>query len=162
MATPDIYLKLDSVKGEAKDQKHPDWIEVMSFSFSVSNQGSGSIGKGSGASRASLSDLCVTKYVDVSSPSLFLFCCVGKSFSTATLTVRKAGGENPVEYLKYDMEEVFISSVSTSGSDGGGIATETASLNFAKMKVTYTEQNPDGTPGADTPKWYSVKEHTHG
>ena len=76
------------------------------------------------------------------------------------MTVRKAGGDNPVEYLVYDMDEVFITNVSTSGSDGGGIATESVSLNFAKMTVTYTEQNADGSAGAATPKWYSVKEHT--
>lgn len=162
MAIPDIYLKLDSVDGEAKDQKHSGEIEIMSFSFGVSNAGSGAIGKGSGSSKANLSDLHVTKYVDKSSPGLFQGCCIGKSYPKATLTVRKAGGDNQVEYLKYDMDEVFITSVQTSGSDGGGIATETASLNFAKMEVTYTEQNADGSAGASTPKWYNVKEHTHG
>jgi type VI secretion system secreted protein Hcp len=162
MAVPDIYLKIDTIDGEAKDDKHKDWIEVNSFSFGVSNQGSGAIGSGSGASKAHLNDLSISKYVDKSSPGLFLNCCLGKSFATASLTVRKAAGDNPVEYLKYDMDEVFISSVSTGGADGGGIATENVSLNFAKMKVTYTEQNADGTAGTSTPKWYSVKEHTHG
>lgn len=157
-----MYLKLDGVDGEAKDTKHTSEMEIMSFSFGVSNQGSGAIGVGSGASKARVNDLTVTKYVDKASPGLFQNCCIGKSFGSAKLTVRKAGGTDPVEYLVYDMDEVFITNVSTSGSDGGGIATESISLNFAKITMTYTEQNADGSAGAATPKWYSVKEHNFG
>ena len=36
----------------------------MSFSFGVSNSGTGSVGTGSGASKASFSGLSVTKYAD--------------------------------------------------------------------------------------------------
>ena len=162
MAVADMYLKLDGVEGEAKDSKHTNEIEIMSFSFGVANQGAGAIGVGSGASKARVNDLTVMKYVDKSSPGLFQNCCIGKSFNSAKLTVRKAGGDSPVEYLVYDMDEVFISNVNTSGSDGGGIATENVSLNFAKMTVTYTEQEADGSAGVSTPKWYSVKEHTFG
>jgi type VI secretion system secreted protein Hcp len=162
MAVADMYLKLEGVQGEAQDDDHKNEIEIMSFSFGVSNQGSGAIGVGSGASKARLDDLSVTKYVDKSSPGLFQNCCIGKSFKSATLTVRKAGGDKPVNYLVYDMDEVFISSVHADGSDGGGIATEHVTLNFAKITVTYTEQKADGSAGAKTPKWYSVKEHKFG
>ena len=162
MAVPDIYLKIDTVDGEAQDKDHKNWIEVMSFSFGATNAGSGGVGMGSGSSKANVGDLHITKYVDKASPGLFQNCCIGKSFSTATLSVRKAGGDSPVEYLKYDMDEVFITSVQTSGSDGGGIATESASLNFSKMKVTYTEQNADGSAGNSTDKYYNVKTHEFG
>jgi type VI secretion system secreted protein Hcp len=162
MAVPDIYLKLDGVDGEAQDTDHQNQIEILSFSLGVTNQGSGAIGVGSGSSRANVQDLYITKHVDKASPGLFINCCLGKSHGTATLYIRKAGGDAPVEYLTYDLAEVFITSVQTSGSDGGGIATETASLNFAKVELTYTEQNADGSPGKSTPKWYSVKTHESG
>ena len=130
MAVPDIYLKIDGIDGEAQDQSHQNEIEILSFSFGVSNMGSGDVGLGSGSSRASLSDLSVMKHVDKASPGLFLACCTGKHLPTATLSVRKAGGDAPVEYLKYDLTEVYVSSVQTSGSDGGGIATE---FNFPQL-----------------------------
>ena len=63
--------------------------------------------------------------VDQSSPNLFIACATGKHFDTATVTVRRAG-ENPQEYLVYDLTEVFVSSISTSGHEGGGIAQESA------------------------------------
>ena len=159
MAVPDIYLKIDGIEGEAQDLVHAGQIEILSFSWGVTNQGSGAVGTGSGSSRASLQDLYVTKHVDKSTPSLFLDCCTGKSHDSATLYVRKAGGDNAVEYLTYEMSEVFITSLQTSGSDGGGLATETASLNFAKLELTYTPQNADGTPAASIPKAYNAKTH---
>jgi len=162
MPVPDIYLKIDGLDGEAQDQNHKNEIEVLSFSWGVTNVGSGDIGIGSGSSRASLADLSVMKHVDKASPGLFLNCCTGKSFPSATLTVRKAGGNNPVEYLKYDLTEVFVSSVQTSGSDGGGIATESASLNFSKIKLTYTPQAADGSAEASIDKSYNVKTHEIG
>jgi len=32
------YLKINGIKGESQDSKHPEWIEVMSFSWGVSNR----------------------------------------------------------------------------------------------------------------------------
>jgi type VI secretion system secreted protein Hcp len=159
MAVPDIYLKIDGVEGEAQDKDHTGEIEILSFSWGVTNQGSGGFGAGSGSSRANLSDLHVTKHVDKSSPTLFLDCCTGKSRDTATLTVRKAGGDAPVDYLKYNLTEVFTSSVQTGGSDGGGVATETVSFNFSKLEVVYTPQQADGAPDADITKSYNAKTH---
>ena len=162
MAVPDIYLKIDGIDGEAQDKDHQSEIEVLSFSMGVSNLGSGDVGTGSGSSRASLSDLSVMKRVDKASPGLFVNCCTGKHFDTATLSVRKAGGDAPVEYLKYDLSEVYISAVQESGSDGGGIATESVSLNFSKIELTYTPQTAEGAPDAAIPKWYNQKTHENG
>ena len=162
MAVPDIYLKLDGINGEAQDSKHKDWIEVQSFSWGLSNSGTGAVGAGSGASKANLHDLSIQKYADKSTPNLFKFCALGKHIATGKLSVRKAGGDDPVEYLKYDLTEVFISSFQQGGSDGGGIATESVALNFAKIKLTYTPQKADGSPDTDIPVWYNAKTHESG
>ena len=44
--------------------------------------------------------------------------------------------------------DVLISSVSTGGSGGEDRLTEHVSLNFAKVKVDYTEQTATGSAGA--------------
>ena len=75
-----------------------------------------------------------TKTVDASSPNLFIGCATGKHFPNATVTVRRAG-EKPQEYLVYKLTEVYISSITTSGHEGGGIAQESVSLNFSKVEV---------------------------
>jgi type VI secretion system secreted protein Hcp len=156
MAQEDYFLKIDGIAGESQDDKHKDEIHVSSFSFGVSNAGTGGSNLGSGGGRANVQDLHFTKVVDQASPNLFLACATGKHFDTATVTVRRAG-ETPQEYLVYDLEEVFVSSISTSGHEGGGIAQESCSLNFSKVTMTYTPQNPDGSPGAANPKTFDVK-----
>jgi type VI secretion system secreted protein Hcp len=156
MAQEDYFLKIDGLEGESQDDKHKNEIHVSSFSFGVTNAGTGGSNLGSGGGRSNIQDMHFTKVVDQASPNLFIACATGKHFDTATLTVRRAG-ETPQEYLTYDLNEVFVSSISTSGHEGGGIAQESCSLNFSKIKMTYTPQNPDGSPGAANPKTFDVK-----
>ncbi len=160
MAQEDYFLKIEGVKGESQDDKHKDEIHVSSFSFGVTNSGTGGSNLGSGGGRSSVQDLHVTKVVDASSPNLFIACATGKHFPKATLTARRAG-EKPQEYLVYEMTEVYISGISTSGSEGGGIAQESLSMNFSKIKKTYTPQNADGSPGAKNEKTFDIKANKH-
>jgi type VI secretion system secreted protein Hcp len=156
MAQEDYFLKIDGIKGESQDDKHKDEIHVSSFSFGVTNTGTGGSNLGSGGGRSNVQDMHFTKVVDSASPNLFFGCATGKHYDSATVTVRRAG-ENPQEYLIYKMTEVYISSISTSGHEGGGIAQESVSLNFSKIELSYTPQNADGTPGAKNTKGYDLK-----
>ena len=156
MAQEDYFLKIEGVKGESQDDKHKDEIHVSSFSFGVTNSGTGGSNLGSGGGRSNVQDMHFTKVVDASSPNLFIGCATGKHFPNALVTVRRAG-EKPQEYLTYKLTEVYISSITTSGHEGGGIAQESVSLNFSKVEVNYTPQNADGTPGAKNTKTYDVK-----
>ena len=88
----DMFLKIEG-STEARRTRIQGQINVVLQLRGVSNQGSGAIGVGSGASKARVNDITVTKYVDKASPKLFQNCCTGKAFATATLTVRKAGGD---------------------------------------------------------------------
>jgi type VI secretion system secreted protein Hcp len=156
MAQEDYFLKIEGVKGESQDEKHKDEIHVESFSFGVTNTGTGGSNLGSGGGRSLVQDMHFTKQVDASSPNLFIGCATGKHFPNAIVTVRRAG-ENPQEYLVYKLTEVLVSSIQTSGHAGGGIAQESVSLNFSKIEMKYTPQNADGTPGAANTKTYDVK-----
>jgi type VI secretion system secreted protein Hcp len=74
-----------------------------------------------------------------------LYCSNGKQFKDGLLTVRKAGGDDPVEYLKIKMTEVIVTSYSTGGSGGQDLLTENVSLNFAEVDVEYQPQKQDGS-----------------
>ena len=156
MAQEDFFLKIEGVEGESQDAEHEGQIHLSSFSFGVTNSGTGGSNMGSGASRSNVQDVHVTKHADKSSPNLFLACATGKHFNKATLYVRRAG-ENPVDYLNYEMTEVFVSSFTQSGHEGGGIAQESFSLNFSKIKFTYWPQKNDGSKGTENAKTYDVK-----
>ncbi len=143
----DMFLKLDDVKGESSDDKHRDEMDVLDWSWGMSQSGTTHVGAGGGAGKVSVNDLSITKYVDKASPTLIISCCNGKYFSEGVLTVRKAG-ETGLEYLRITMKVVLVSSISTGGSGGEDRLTEKITLNFAEFKVEYTPQKADGS--ADT------------
>jgi type VI secretion system secreted protein Hcp len=145
----DMFIKIGDLKGESRDTTHKGEIDVLAWSWGVSNSGSAHVGGGAGAGKANVQDLSLTKYIDKSSPDLMLACCVGKHYDSALLTVRKAG-ETPLEYVKITLTEVMVTAVSTGGSGGEDRLTENVTLNFAKVKVEYVEQTAKGGKG-DTP-----------
>ena len=143
----DMFLKVEGIEGESKDKAHGKEIDVLAWSWGMSQSGTSHIGGGGGAGKVNVQDISLTKYIDKSSPDLMLACCNGKHLGEAKLTVRKAG-ENPLEYLIITMTDVLVSSVSTGGSGGEDRLTENVTLNFAKVKVEYTEQTAKGGAGA--------------
>jgi type VI secretion system secreted protein Hcp len=143
----DMFLKLGALAGESKDSVHKGEIDVLAWSWGMSNSGNAHTGGGAGAGKVNVQDLSFTKYIDKSSPDLMLACCNGKHFPDATLIVRKAG-EKPLEYLKIKLTEILVTSVSTGGSGGEDRLTENVTLNFAKVNVDYTEQSATGGEAA--------------
>ena len=144
----DMFIKIGDLKGEAQDKSHKDEIDVLAWSWGMSQSGTTHMGSGSGAGKVSVQDLSFTKYIDKSSCKLQLAVCNGKHFPEAQLTVRKAG-ENPLEYVVIKMKDVIISSVSTGGSGGEDRLTENVTLNFGQFASFYKEQMPDGSTGAE-------------
>lgn len=140
----DIFLKLDGINGEAQDSKHSQEIDVLSWSWGMTQSGSMHVLGGGGTGKVNVQDLSVTKYIDSATPNLVKFCSNGGHIAKATLTVRKAGGTEAVEYLIIEMEDVLIASVSTGGSGGEDRLTENVALNFAKFKVKYQPQDQKG------------------
>jgi type VI secretion system secreted protein Hcp len=154
----DMFIKIDTVDGESRDKAHKKEIDVLAWSWGMSNSGSAHVGGGAGAGKVNVQDLSFTKWVDVSTPKLALACCDGKHFANATLVVRKAG-EKPVEYIKIKMEEVLITSISTGGSGGEDRLTENVTLNFAKVSLDYVPQDEKGAAGTAVPMTWSIVEN---
>ena len=151
----DMFIKIGDVKGESVDSKHKDKIDVLAWSWGMSNSGTAHTSKGAGSGKVNVQDLSFTKYIDNATPDLMLHCCSGKHFDEATLTVRKAG-ETPVEYVKIKMTHVLITSLSTGGSGGEDRLTEHVTLNFAKVHLDYTPQDEKGKGGTTKPASWDI------
>jgi type VI secretion system secreted protein Hcp len=142
-----MFMNLEGLRGEAQDAVHKNEIDVIAWSWSMTQSGSTHTGYGGGAGKVEVHDLEFTKYVDLSSPSLLLACCNGKHIPQGVLTIRKAGG-TPVEYLRITMIDILVTGIRPS-SRGQTYALENVSLQFAKFKVEYRPQKADGS--ADAP-----------
>jgi len=143
----DTFIKIEGVEGESTAKGFEKQIEIYSFSWGASNPTTVSSGKdGLSAGKVSISSFNVMKKTEKSSAKLFQACCSGMHFKDATVTMRKAGGEaGQQKFLEYKFTDVMIESVQWSGSSGGDdTPTESLSIAFAKVEVTYFSQDDKG------------------
>jgi type VI secretion system secreted protein Hcp len=156
----DIFAKIGDIKGESLDDKHKDEIEVLSYSWGVSNAGSMASGSGGGEGKASFNDITFTHYMDKSSPVLMQSCASGVHLKEATITHRKSG-KGQQEYLIIKMNDVIVTSVSHGGG-GGDSVSENISLAFGKIDVQYKPQKADGSLDAGVHFKYDIKARKEG
>jgi type VI secretion system secreted protein Hcp len=150
----DMFFKIGAIKGEAQDATYggaDGWIDILAWSWGVSNSGTTHLGSGSGSGKANFQDISITKYVDLASMDLLKTAAKGTHHPEADLIVRKAG-DKPLDYLVYKLKDVIITSVSTGGSGGEDRLTENVSVNFGAFEVKYTQQMVDGSAG-DAPEF---------
>jgi type VI secretion system secreted protein Hcp len=152
-----IFAKIGDIKGESKDAKHKDEIEVLSYSWGVANTGAepGGGGGGGGAGKATFHDLSIVHNLDKASPRLLEACATGKHLNEATITHRKAG-KGQVEYLIVKLSDVIITAVTHGGSAGAPIP-ESVSMAFAKIDFEYKPQKADGSLDAGIHFKYDLK-----
>lgn len=147
----DMFINMgDKIKGESTDKVQGPLgdIDVLAWSWGMSQSGTTHMGPGGGSGKASFQDLSFTKYVDASSNALMLSLADGKHIAKCVFMARKAGtGQH--KYILITMEEVLVTSIATGGSGGEDRLTENVSLNFAKVKYAYTPQKADGSSGAE-------------
>ena len=145
----DAFLKIDGVPGESTDDKHKDWIEVLSYSFGVAQSATvGSTAGARSAGKADFSDFSFTKAIDKSSPKLFLYCAKGDHVPNMMLQLHRATGDKQ-KYLEIKLSDSLISNVSPAYG-GGGIPMENVSVNFGKIEYIYTQTDAKtGKPSGD-------------
>lgn len=140
----DMFIKIGDIVGESKDSALAGQIDVLAWSWGMSQSGTMHLGGGGGAGKVSMQDMSLTKFIDKSSPVLMQHCSDGSQMGDAVLTVRKAG-KKPLSYVVISLKDVIVTSVSTGGSGGEDRLTENVTLNFAKVKFEYTAQKQDGS-----------------
>jgi len=159
----DCFLKIDGIPGESTDDKHKDWIEVISYSSGVAQMAGGDRSTGGAATsgRCSHQDVSIVKAMDKASPTLNLFCCQGKHIPNVVIEICRATG-NKEKYMEYKMEDVIISSVSVSGG-GGGLPTESVAFNYGKLTWNYIQtDHKTGEAKGNVEKFWSLIDNKGG
>jgi len=157
----DAFLKIEGIPGESTDDKHREWIEVLSYNFSVTQRPSGSASTAGGASaeRATFSDFSVVKTLDKASPKLFEACATGRHIPTVTLELCRAGGDK-LKYMEYKLSNVIISMNRPGGTSQAGEALpqEEIAFNYGKIELAYTQQNrADGSGGGQVASGWNLE-----
>lgn len=155
----DIFLSLDGITGESRDERHRGSIDLSSFSFGLANPGSAHAGgSGAAAGKVSFQEIHCTSDVSLASPQLALHCANGSHIKTGTITVRRAGDSagSGQEFYVVKLKEIVITSVQdTTNSDEG--PKESITFVFGALQVEYHQQNPDGSSGASSTFSWDLK-----
>ena len=152
----DIFAKLGDIKGESLDDKHKDEIELLSWSWGVTNAKAPLTGSGGGKGKATFHDLSFTHKIDKASPVLMQACATGVHLKEATLTHRKSG-KGQQEFLVIKMNDVIVTSVTQGSAGNDGAYSENVSIAFAKVNVEYKPQKADGSLDAGIHFKYDLK-----
>lgn len=149
----DAFLKIEGIAGESTDDKHKDWIEVLSYSHGLMQPSAGarSTAGAASAERCNHQDFSIVKVLDKASPKLALFCCNGTHIKSVKLELCRATGDKQ-KYMEYVLSDVIVSGVRPGGSAQGGetLPLEEVSFNYGKIEWTYTEtDHQTGKPKGD-------------
>jgi type VI secretion system secreted protein Hcp len=150
----DFFLKLDGISGESVDDKHKDWIQVMSWSWGATQVTSVAGTGGSGAGKPDLSDFSIMKYFDKGSTPTLQALTKGTHIKTGTLEAVKSGGAGK-PFLKVDFQELYVTSQQLSGSSE--IPTESVSFSYNQIKVEYSTQDEKGVITVANSVTYNTK-----
>jgi type VI secretion system secreted protein Hcp len=156
----DAFMKIENVPGESGDDKHQEWIEVLSYSCGIDqprSQSASSHGSLS-AERAEFAPLVFIKALDKASPKLALACASGEPLPMATLEICRAGGDKQ-PYMEYKLTDVIVSSIRPGGHGGGeNIPLEEVSLTYGKIEWKYTQLKvAGGKPSGNVAAGWDLK-----
>lgn len=141
----DMFMEMGDIKGETQDKefKSKGGIDVLSWSWGMSQSGTLHAGEGGGSGKANFNDISFTKWVDKASPKLMLALAKGTHITECKLTCRKAG-EAQQKYIEITLKPCLITSLSTGGSGGEDRLTENVTLNFKEVAYQYYVQDEKG------------------
>ena len=147
-AASNLYMKIDSIQGEATDNKHAGWIEIMSFRLDVGTSTMGSAASGGGAGRNTIHSAQITKRVDSATAKLFEAATTGAHLKNVVIEQVAPSGRTVVITL----EDAFVSSVRNMGASGGTAPMETVEFRFAQSTTSYAAtQRMNAMPAMERP-----------
>jgi type VI secretion system secreted protein Hcp len=158
----DAFLKIATVPGESTDDKHKDWIEILSFNWGVSQPRSGSASGGGAQTRerADFTDFSIVHALDMASPKLMAHCCGGDHIKEVSLELCKAGGDKQ-KYMVYKMSDVVVTGVRPGGSSQGGdnVPLEEVSFAYSKIELEYTKIDAKGKAAGTVPAGWDLSKN---
>lgn len=150
------YLYVDGVTGPSTSKT--GFIDILSFSWGVSNTstyGAGASGKEAKAGRADFSNLTIMKVLDATSPILTNHCASGDILQKVYILYDKPVGDVQADYFRIYMQDALITSVQLSGSNEN--PTESVSFAFQAVEIAYKPEKDDGSLDGAIAKGYNLE-----
>ena len=154
-----MYMKVEGVDGDCKDEAHDKWIDIISWNWGAHHPSNMQTGGGTSGGTAQLDQLTVMAKTAASTATLMgLLLQATKKKIEIHVTLGFEGGRD--SWTEVELENATISDLNQSHDlESGGTqqSFDSIVISFEKGKQTIWNQNEDQTRGASVP-W----EHTIG
>jgi type VI secretion system secreted protein Hcp len=139
-----IYMSYEGIKGAVTAEGHKEWIELESCQVGVHRNVTNATGRGTNreAGAPSVSEIVLTKTQDCASADLFKAAVIGDG-KKVKIDFVKTDKDKFETYLTIELENVMVSSFSTSGHGGEGHSRPMESLSLNFTKIVYTNNQTD-------------------
>ena len=141
-----ILAEFDGIPGESTVEDYEDWIYIQSFNYGMGMPSRGSTGMSRRRSDVVFEDIVLTKWVDKSTPKLMDAVAKGIVIPTVDIHFIRAGTDDLEFFYKYELKNVLVTSLQSSGHVEEYLPTDTITFNYEEIKVTYQEFDDDGDP----------------
>lgn len=150
------FMKMDGIPGECTDDKHKDWIELVSFRYGVMSPTD--MG-GQPSARIRHEPFTIVKGVDLSSVKIFNSLPLNQIIKDVAIEVCHGTG-NKQKYLQFNFKDVRILSYRPYGTSQGAESTplEEVTFSFGKIKITYFQLTDKGIVKGSLEAEHSVQE----
>ncbi|HVZ43827.1 MAG TPA: type VI secretion system tube protein Hcp [Ramlibacter sp.] len=139
-----LLLEIKDLKGNCTITGHENQIILNTFQHSCAlpmSMDAANTERTSG--RPVFSEMVVSKMTDQATPALYQACAEGKKLGDATIHIGRNEGGAFMSLMKYTLSNAMVSNISTGG--GGGIPSDSFSINYTQIKSEFTQQNADST-----------------
>jgi len=152
-----IYVHIEGIPGDATHSDHKKWLDIDSMQWGVGRAIMTPSGSAMNreASESSVSEVTLTKVMDSSSAPLFQEACGGHAGKTVKIHLVTTGNPGDI-YMEYELTNALISGYSV--STGGDRPSESVSLNFTKIQMTYKIYNEKHAVTGSLPASYDLAE----
>lgn len=145
-----LFLQIEGVTGECAEKGHEGWIDVDSYTESMSSASTAGFGGGAGLGTVSYQDFQVMGQLEKAVPNLMAGCADHKHYSTAKVHATKMGGDGKSwTYLEITLSDVVVTGVHIGGVQNS-IPSVSMTLAFSKIKTEYWAQTSTGGKGSST------------
>lgn len=136
-----IYMQFDGIQGDATDTGFEQWITLDTFQWGIGRGITTPVGSAANreASQPSVSEITVTKQLDIASNPLFQNIVTDQGGKTVKISFTRTGSGGD-KFLEYTLTNTLISGYHITSS--GDRPVESLSLNFTKVQIMVKMLDP--------------------
>ena len=153
-----ILAKYDGIDGESAHHEHVGWIDIAGVEWGAHREGLAATGSGRLRKPPTIDDMVLTFGYEKAAPKLLEKCLRGEVIGRLEVELKVPFEQGAQTYLRYDLENVRISSyhVNASGEAWARPVVEVGNV-FEEIKVTYIHIDAHGNHVGSVETEYRVE-----